>query len=139
MTSCPAYLWGQLSCPFPPNRVKFGDPCANPTREIPRGGGILDGFRDNFRLEVAGDVIAAANVGQVGTDGPVKFGDSRADGSRDIRLPHFVTNGDAGVRCSSHAKRRKAENVASTALGRILVVQHFACPHQLVGILFELR
>ena len=37
----------------------------------------------------------------------VKFGDSRSNPSRDIRLPHFLTNedddnDDAGVRRSSH-------------------------------------
>ena len=48
-------------------------------------------FRGSFRPEVVSDVISGANVGQVGMDVPVKFGDR----ARDIRLPHFVTD-----RCS---------------------------------------
>ena len=46
-----------------------------------------------FRLsppEVVRDVVSGANVGQAGEDVPVKFGDSRSNNSRDIRLPHFV-------------------------------------------------
>ena len=42
--------------------------------------------------EEVGDVISGANVGQMGMDIPVKYGDSSSNGSRDIRLPHFVTN-----------------------------------------------
>ena len=42
-------------------------------------------FRSNFRLEVVRDVISSANVGQVGMDVPVKFGDSRSNTSLDIR------------------------------------------------------
>ena len=48
------------------------------------------------------DVISGANVGQVGVDVPVKFGDSSQNSSRDTRLPHFVTDDDddTGVRQS---------------------------------------
>ena len=51
-------------------------------------------FRCNFRLEVASDVISGANVGLVGMDVAVKFGDSIPNGSRDIqqrshRMVHF--------------------------------------------------
>ena len=42
-------------------------------------------FRNSFRSEVAGDVISGANVGQVGTDAPVKCRDSSSNGSRDIQ------------------------------------------------------
>ena len=42
-------------------------------------------FRCGFRPEVVGDVIFGANVGQVGMDVPVKFGDSISNGSRDIQ------------------------------------------------------
>ena len=45
---------------------------------------------DNFRSEEASDVISGANVEQVGLNVHVKFGDSRSNRSRDIRLPHFV-------------------------------------------------
>ena len=56
---------------------------------------------DNFRPEVASDVISGMNVEQVGMNVHVKFGDFRSNRFRDIRLPHFVTN-DTGVRWSSH-------------------------------------
>ena len=48
----------------------------------------------NFRQEVASDVISGVDVEQVGMNTRVKFGDSRSNRSRDIRLPHFVTNDD---------------------------------------------
>ena len=41
-------------------------------------------FHGSFRPEVVGDVISGANVGQVGVDVPVKFGDSSSNSSRDI-------------------------------------------------------
>ena len=47
------------------------------------GCGIFGRFSsfDKCRLEVAGDVVSGANVGQVGTDIPVKLGDSRLNRS----------------------------------------------------------
>ena len=51
-------------------------------------------FHCSFRPEVVGDVISGADVGQVGMNVPVKFGDSSSNGSRDIqqrsrRMRHF--------------------------------------------------
>ena len=51
--------------------------------------------RDNFRLEVVCDVISGANIGQV--DVLLQSGDSISNGSRDIRLLHFVANDDDAV------------------------------------------
>ena len=59
------------------------------------------------RLEETSDVISGANVGHVGVDAPVKFGNYKSNCSRDIRLPHFVTNdhdGDASICRSFHNK-----------------------------------
>ena len=50
---------------------------------------------DNFRPEAASDVISGVAVEPTGVKVRVKFGDSRQNRSRDIRLPHFVTNYDA--------------------------------------------
>ena len=47
---------------------------------------------DNFQPEVASDVISGVDVEQVGVKVQVTFGDSSSNRSRDIRLPHFVTN-----------------------------------------------
>ena len=41
---------------------------------------------------MASAVISSAFVGQVGVDVHVKFGDSRSNGSRDIRAADFVSN-----------------------------------------------
>ena len=49
-------------------------------------------FRDNVRSEVDSDLISGVVIGQVGMDVHVAFGDSRPSFSRDIRLPHFVTD-----------------------------------------------
>ena len=49
-------------------------------------------FRHNFRPEVVNDVISCVAVEFVGVDVRVTFGDSRSNGSPDIRLPHFVTD-----------------------------------------------
>ena len=54
---------------------------------------------DNFRPEAVSDVISGVDVEQGGMNVHVKFGDSRSNCSRDIRLPHFVTN-DASRRRS---------------------------------------
>ena len=56
-------------------------------------------FRCSFRPEVVSDVIFGILVDPAGLKVPVKFGDSRSYRSRDIRLPHYVTNdndNDAG-------------------------------------------
>ena len=68
------------------------------------GDGIFDRFfktSNNCKPEAASDVKSGAVVQHVGVDVFVEFGDSRSSLSRDIRLPHFVTN-DTGVRRSSH-------------------------------------
>ena len=49
---------------------------------------------DNFRLEVYSDVMSGAIVDLTGKVCVKKIGDSRSHSSRDIRLPHFVTNDD---------------------------------------------
>ena len=56
---------------------------------------------DNFRLQVDSDVVSGVVVDPTGVKIPVKFGDSRSNRSRNIRLPHFATNDnddDAGRR-----------------------------------------
>ena len=72
----------------PGKRVKFCDPCRNHSREIPPeavGGGIFDGcFRDNFRPEVASDVISGANVEQFSCEVRAKLCESMSNRSRDI-------------------------------------------------------
>ena len=45
---------------------------------------------DNFRPEVASDVISGAFVEPAGVKVRVKFGNSRSNPYPDIRLPHFV-------------------------------------------------
>ena len=49
-------------------------------------------FRYNFRPEVGDDVISGLVVEHFGMDVTVKFGDSRSNGSRDIRGAGFVSN-----------------------------------------------
>ena len=88
-------------------RVKFGDPRLNHSRYISPeavwGGICNDFFRDNSTLKIATDFISCASVGQVGMKVPEKLDDSSSNGSRDIRLPHFLTNDDdTGERRSSH-------------------------------------
>ena len=51
---------------------------------------------DNFRPEVPSDIISGVVVDPAGVKVRVKFGDSGSNRSRDIRLPHFVMNDDAG-------------------------------------------
>ena len=48
------------------------------------------------------NVFSGEFIEPTGVKVPVKFGDSRSNRPRDIRLPHFVTDSDAGVRRSSH-------------------------------------
>ena len=86
--------------------VKFGDPRFNLSREIPPEtvrGGIFDGFLSGYLPEVVSAVISGIIIDPTCLKDPVKFGNSRSNRSRDIRLPHFVTNeDDTGVRWSSH-------------------------------------
>ena len=58
------------------------------------GFGIFDRFLnfDNCQLEVVSDVISGVVIDPTGVKVRVKFGDSRSNRSRDIRLPHFVMN-----------------------------------------------
>ena len=49
---------------------------------------------DNFRSEVYSDVVSGMAIDPTDMKALVKFGDSRSNRSRDIRLPHFVTNDD---------------------------------------------
>ena len=65
---------------------------------------------DNFRPEVASDVVSGVDEEQFGMNVHVKFVDFRSNRSRDIRLPHFVTN-DAGVRRSSHKGKTPPSDV----------------------------
>ena len=47
---------------------------------------------DNCQPEVASDAIPGPAIRQLGVDAQAKFGDSRLNSSRDMRLPHFVTD-----------------------------------------------
>ena len=60
------------------------------------GGVIFGPFSnvDNFRTEAHNDVIFGAVIDPTGVKVHVKFGDSESTRSRDIRLPHCVTNDD---------------------------------------------
>ena len=91
----------EASCPR--QRCEIGDPRLYLFREIPPeavGSGIFDRLLnfDNCQPEVDSDVISGVVIK------PVKGSDSRSNRSRDIRVPHFVTNDDddTGVRPSSH-------------------------------------
>ena len=46
-------------------------------------------FQNNFRLEVVSDVISGVVVDPTDMKVRVKFGDSRSNRSRDIRLPQM--------------------------------------------------
>ena len=71
------------------NRVKFGYPRLNLSREIPPeavwGGIFYSFFLCSFRPEVGRDVISGSNVGQFGVDVPVKLGDASPNVSPDIQ------------------------------------------------------
>ena len=59
----------------------------------PSEAAFLSFFRDNFRPEVASDIISGLSVDEVGLDVFVKFGDSRSSpsrNSRNIRADQFV-------------------------------------------------
>ena len=67
---------------------------------------------DNCKLEGASDVISGVVIDLTGVEVRVKLGDSRSNSSRDMRLPHFVTDderttNDTGVRRSSHKAKRQ--------------------------------
>ena len=49
-------------------------------------------FPYNFRPEVDTDVISGTAIDNVGMDVPIKFGNSRSNGFRDIRGVDFVSN-----------------------------------------------
>ena len=75
--------------------VKCRDRCLNHSREIPPqavGSGIFDSFSLYFRPEVDNDVISSVTVDYVGLDVRVKFGDSRSNGSRNIRGADFASS-----------------------------------------------
>ena len=66
---------------------------------------------DNFRREVCNDVISGKFVNPTGVKVHGKVGDSRSNRSRDIQLPHFVTNNHDDDNDPGHhvrAKRHKA-------------------------------
>ena len=91
--------------------VQFRDHRLNRSEEIRLksvAGGIFGRFSnfDNCRPEVAGDVMSGAALVYVGVDVPTKFGDSRSSRSRDIRLPHFVTDDEAHLAfCLKNTKK----------------------------------
>ena len=93
----------------PGSSVKFGDPRLNLSRKLhlkASEAAFSMAFPDNFRAEVVSDVISAMITEPTGVKVRVKFGDCRSNRSRDIRLPHFVTNDDhAGERRSSHKRK----------------------------------
>ena len=78
---------------FPDEPAKFRNPCLNYSREIPIVGDIFDSFfRYNFPPEVNSDVMSGVAVEHVDMYVPVKFGESRPNGSRDILGTDFVSN-----------------------------------------------
>ena len=70
--------------------------CATKIRPKVIGSIILDRFSnvENFRPVVDSDVISGVVVEPAGVKVRVTYVDSRSNCSRDIRLPHFVTNDD---------------------------------------------
>ena len=72
----------------PDKPVKFRDRHLNLSREIqPEAVGVGVStifFQDNFRPEVASDVVSDAVVEPTGMKVSLKFGDSRSNFSRDI-------------------------------------------------------
>ena len=72
--------------------IKFRDTHLNCSGEIQSkavGSGIYASFCDNFRPEVASEVISSVVVD---TEVPVKYGDSRSNRSQDTRATHFVVD-----------------------------------------------
>ena len=68
--------------------VKFHDISLSRSREITQ----IDCFPYNLRQEVDNGVISGMATDNVGVDVPIKFGDSRSNGFRDIRGADFVSN-----------------------------------------------
>ena len=84
--------------PTVPNKsVKFGNPGADRSREIPleEDGSVIFGRLsnvDNFRSEVDSVVASGRVVEPSGMDVHTTLRDSRSNGSRDIRWADFVMN-----------------------------------------------
>ena len=76
--------------------LKFHDPSLNRSRKNSTRSLRRQYLRQfppyNFRPEVANDVISSAAVDNVSIDVPIKFGDCRSSGFRDIRGGDFVSN-----------------------------------------------
>ena len=90
--------------------VKCGDSSSNGSRNIQQRSRRIWHFRpflnfDSYQPEVVSDVISGVVVDPRGVKVFVKFGDSRSNRSRYIRLPHVVANNDnddAGRRTPGH-------------------------------------
>ena len=63
-------------------------------------------FRCSFRPKVVSDVISGVVVDPTGLKVCVKFGYSRPNRSRDIRLPHFVRTTTTPAYAGHHISRR---------------------------------
>ena len=104
--------------------VDFRDICLNLSREIPPEairGGILDFFRCNFRPEVDNYVISGTAVDNAGLDVPVELGNSRSNGSRDIREADFVSD-ERTYPIRQKRLRSVSPNMAEKCRGRRLWV-----------------
>ena len=80
-------------------------------------------FRDNFRLEVASAVISSMDVKQVSVDVRGKCGESRLRRSRDIRLPHFVTDERITPAYADHRIRPKRRTGGLLKRGESIVIK----------------
>ena len=67
-------------------------------------------FRNNFRPEVANDVVSGEAVELVGVDVRVKFGDSRSNRYRYIRAAHFVIDDEQTP--NERRRRRRTQVIA---------------------------
>ena len=91
--------------------VKFDDASVNRSRKIPPEavGGVFETvFPYNVRSETVNDVITGTAVDNVSTDVPIKFGDSRSNGFRDIRGTDFVSNERTLAQAYPNNAERKA-------------------------------
>ena len=93
-------------------RVNFHDPRLNSSGEIPPkpSEAVFSTVSPyNFRLEVDNDVISGTGIDNVGMDVPVKFGDSRSNGFRNIRGADFTSNErtNIGEAYTNSAKRER--------------------------------
>ena len=99
----------------PDKRVKFGGPHTNRSQEIsphPKSSEATFStvFRDNFRPDIASDLLAGPDVEQVGLDVCIKFGDSRSNHSRDIRLSLYdVRTTTTPVYAGHHIRVKRLE------------------------------